>query len=162
MTNKPNFGTEWSGTGRTDQRCVWSWWSTSHSSLAQLSFLLGHQSPPLFCCLTTLVDEFTPGVRFTATCSHVEVYCNLYPCWGIQCWRTLGRSSVCPWSPSSGLLQNAFFWRVHHRAVALVCVHQACKQYGLPSGSELLSEGCILMVDLLWRGYLCQAPCLAS
>ncbi len=43
----------------TDQRCVWSWWSASPSGLAQLSFLLGLQSPLLFCCLTALVDEFT-------------------------------------------------------------------------------------------------------
>ncbi len=60
-----------------------------------------------------------------------------------QCWRTSGRSSVCPWSASSGLQQNAFLWRVHRRAVALVCAHQAYEQYSLPSGSELSSEGCI-------------------
>ena len=75
MANKPNVGMEWSGTGRTDQSCVWSWWSAIHSVLAQLSFLLGLQSLPLFCCLTALVDEFAQGCA---------VFCKLFPCLGIN------------------------------------------------------------------------------
>ncbi len=79
MANKPNFGTEWSGTGRTDQRSVWSWWSASHSSLVQLSFLLGHQNP-LSLSLSLSLAASQPllmssrqVVRFTASCSHAEV-----------------------------------------------------------------------------------------
>ncbi len=80
MVNKPNLVWK-NGIGRTDQRCVWSWWSASCSGFAQLSFMLNLQSLSLFCFLTAFVDEFMPGCT---------IFCKLFPCGGINAERLQG------------------------------------------------------------------------